>query len=81
MTATPERPNRGQFVVVFHRIEDPTEAQSSTVFAAMTLLGVRVVDASLPGSVLVEGREEDVAAMLAGSTEWTYASVARLGPG
>lgn len=70
----------GRFVVVFNSIEDPTHAQASTIFAAMARLDVRVLDRSIPGNVLVEGCEEDVAAMLVDFKEWSYAPVAWLAP-
>lgn len=69
-----------RFVIVFHRIDDPSQAQKSTLFAAMSLMGVRLIDGTVPGNVLVEGREESVAALLEGSTEWTYTSVRQLIP-
>jgi hypothetical protein len=70
----------GQFFVVFNSINDLTQAQKSTIFEAMTLLGVRILDESIPGNFLVEGREQVVASMVAGSKDWTYTPVARLGP-
>lgn len=73
------KPNQDRFIVTFSKLEDPSPASVKHVIGCIVdhEAGAKIEEV-VPGTLLVEGREEALRRAVSGLPDWSFAREGRL---